>query len=350
EQGNGEEEESERDDVSDAEDAGSEVGESDSGSSGGEPDEGSEAGDPLDESWQMNGDANDDSVEGDFAFADTDSEMEEEYIREPGPDGAVDGPRWKANLAARAAAAAKAPRRRNLQSIIYGEEESSFAAGKEGLREPKSGAEASVDGFFAVKASARTIPGVATVVDSSKLEAAMELLTLWDDEDAQTKLRTRFITGDEPEQPGQGGDDSDVEMEDLDDAEALGADDERKTLTLEEAAINERARKKEELKRKFDRIHDNDSDDEGDHLNLYEYTKDAMETQRKLNLSEFQGDNDGLRSRVEGYRAGRYLRMKLSNVPYEFLANFDPRFPVLLGGLLPSEESFGLMQVCYWQS
>jgi ribosome biogenesis protein BMS1 len=35
----------------------------------------------------------------------------------------------------------------------------------------------------------------------------------------------------------------------------------------------------------------------------------------------------------------------LKDVPYEFIENFDPVYPVLIGGLLTTEDQFGLVQV-----
>lgn len=48
---------------------------------------------------------------------------------------------------------------------------------------------------------------------------------------------------------------------------------------------------------------------------------------------------------MEGYRAGTYIRLELQGVPCELVANFDPRFPILVGGLGQAEEGVGYMTV-----
>ena len=36
---------------------------------------------------------------------------------------------------------------------------------------------------------------------------------------------------------------------------------------------------------------------------------------------------------------------QLSGMPCEFVTNFDAKYPVILGGLLPSEDNMGFLQV-----
>nr|GFD52238.1 ribosome biogenesis protein BMS1-like [Tanacetum cinerariifolium] len=55
--------------------------------------------------------------------------------------------------------------------------------------------------------------------------------------------------------------------------------------------------------------------------------------------------DEASRQRVEGHKAGTYARIVLENVPCEFSVNFSPRFPVLIGGLTPTEERFGFVQI-----
>ncbi len=51
------------------------------------------------------------------------------------------------------------------------------------------------------------------------------------------------------------------------------------------------------------------------------------------------------RAAIEGYRAGCYVRLEIENVPCEMIENFDPRNPIIVGGLLSSEERFGYLTV-----
>jgi hypothetical protein len=45
------------------------------------------------------------------------------------------------------------------------------------------------------------------------------------------------------------------------------------------------------------------------------------------------------------YRPGAYVRIILDKIPCEFVEGFDPRMPVIVGGLLPTEDTLGFMQV-----
>lgn len=55
--------------------------------------------------------------------------------------------------------------------------------------------------------------------------------------------------------------------------------------------------------------------------------------------------DDDARVQYEGFRPGMYIRVEISSVPCEFVSNFDPHYPVILGGLGSSESSVGYLQV-----
>jgi len=49
--------------------------------------------------------------------------------------------------------------------------------------------------------------------------------------------------------------------------------------------------------------------------------------------------------RLEGYRPGLYVRIEMENIPAELVENFNPHYPLIVGGLLPSEEAMGYVQL-----
>ena len=73
--------------------------------------------------------------------------------------------------------------------------------------------------------------------------------------------------------------------------------------------------------------------------------KDAVAEQLKFNVDEFAEDADELRVQYEGYRPGLYVRVVLKAVPCELVTQFDPVYPVVLGGLLANEEDLGFVQI-----
>ncbi|KAG8750230.1 Glycoside hydrolase 2 (Mannanase, beta-galactosidase) [Serendipita sp. 396] len=109
-------------------------------------------------------------------------------------------------------------------------------------------------------------------------------------------------------------------------------------------AIREKtlAAKKEALKRKFDQQYD---DPEEAKMSFYDEKKEEFAQQLRMNRQEFEDVDQQTRALVEGYRPGSYVRVELVDVPCELVDNFDPSYPIILGGLLPAEERFGILQV-----
>jgi ribosome biogenesis protein BMS1 len=72
--------------------------------------------------------------------------------------------------------------------------------------------------------------------------------------------------------------------------------------------------------------------------------KQQFDKQAVLNKSEFANEDESLRHEYEGFQVNTYVRVELTNVPCEFVTNFDPHNPVVIGGLLSNEEGLGFIQ------
>jgi ribosome biogenesis protein BMS1 len=116
------------------------------------------------------------------------------------------------------------------------------------------------------------------------------------------------------------------------------------SMTQDEAREVALAAKKADLKRKFDEQYD-DPEEGNANKDFYEEKKEEIARQLKLNRQEFEDVDPETRALVEGHRPGSYVRIELADVPCELIQNFNPAFPIIVGGLLPAEERFGFVQV-----
>lgn len=161
----------------------------------------------------------------------------------------------------------------------------------------------------------------------------------------------------------EGDDDDDVGDGDFQDLEkeptGSRVDHDNPTVSLEEER-DRNARKKEELKLRFeeedregfgndkrDERREGGRDPEGQfgEDDWYEAQKAQMQKQLSINRNEFESLDEASRVRIEGYKAGTYARIVIEQVPYEFVSSFNPRFPIVIGGLAPTEDRFGFVQV-----
>lgn len=269
-------------------------------------------------------------------------------------DEAEETPRWKMDLAEKALRdyeGRNASKPRNLMKLIYGSELS-----PEKIANPlgnATGGQAEDDQteFFKVKKG-----GAVGAEEGDSMKSAIDLtqLGMWDEEGMLSSIKSLFITGELDAEPGaegaegegyesEGGDFEDLEEEggnmDPDDMPASSSFPVDPESSKEDAL----ASKKAALKRKFDEQYDDASDEEK--LDFYDEKKGEMARQLQLNKDEFADVDDETRALVEGYRPGSYLRIELTGVPCEMVDNFDPRFPIIVGGLLPAEERFGFLTV-----
>ncbi|KAG5651271.1 hypothetical protein H0H81_009237 [Sphagnurus paluster] len=276
----------------------------------------------------------------------SDEDVEDDEEEEGDDDEAV--PRWKRNLADRAQtslASSRKSRRKDWTKLIYATDLTPEEILRDTDREASDAKDAmdmDEEDFFQIKSRA---DNGEEVLDRSKEVWSAEELKKWEDEEMLESIRHLFITGED--NPG-GGDGDDGEggasgdEEEGGDSEADAADDDASPADPEAARAAALAAKKEALKRKFDEQYD---DPEASKLDFYEEKKDEMARQLALNRAEFEGIDAEARALVEGYRPGQYVRIELADVPCELIANFDPTYPIVVGGLLPAEERFGFVQV-----
>uniref|UniRef100_A0A3Q3VJT2 Bms1-type G domain-containing protein n=1 Tax=Mola mola TaxID=94237 RepID=A0A3Q3VJT2_MOLML len=110
-------------------------------------------------------------------------------------------------------------------------------------------------------------------------------------------------------------------------------------LDDEELQKNKRLEKKRRLKERFNVEYDN-----GD-ATYFDDLKEEMQKQAELNRTEFENVDDETRVQYEGFRPGMYVRLEISSIPCEFVTNFDPNYPIILGGLGSSEGNVGYLQM-----
>ena len=192
----------------------------------------------------------------------------------------------------------------------------------------------------------------------------------WSDLSNLEKLRQRFATanlieerngneGNDNENSEEEDDEGDGDFEDLEAEVDVGSGDIAAAPEVSiEAERAKNARRKEELQLRFEEedregfgrqgelsgTHP-DSKEEFGEDDWYDAQKAQIQKQITINRAEFDSLDPNSRVRVEGYKAGTYARIVLEKVPYEFAATFNPRFPVIIGGLAPTEDRFGFVQV-----
>jgi len=306
---------------------------------------------------------------------------------------------WKTGLASRAAASFRERQAAimNLQELVYGTDATMVTEDEvdedEGasdddddeffkVKKPRSAGmtSASISGESGTKMSAielseddssRMLPGGA--VSAFNIDAWLE-----EGEDCLIEsIRDRFVTGKwDKKDGGEGGDEEFGEFEDLETGEKFGLaddsdsdndgdddddddnesdDDENNkvaSMTDEEkrAYFAEQRMKK---KNTFDKDYDTEKKqgqgsgidaqqkEEGDYL---EALKREKEARLSRNQAEFGQEGERSRVRHEGYRQGLYCRIKVDGLPASFLSSFDPKMPLVVGGLTPQETTSGLVR------
>ena len=80
---------------------------------------------------------------------------------------------------------------------------------------------------------------------------------------------------------------------------------------------------------------------------MYEIEKNKIKKQLLINQEEMNDLGPEEAIKIEGIKTGSYIKIEICSVPYEFVLNFNPSYPVIVGGLLPNEQSFGFVQVFF---
>jgi ribosome biogenesis protein BMS1 len=316
------------------------------------------------------------NIRGDFAFADSDSDLgslssKSNRNEEDEESDEEEGVRWKDNLQimTQRLQGKRLYRTADLAKLMYDEaltpEEVLQRWGGEVEEELDEGADHSdgEDAFFKKTGNENKDEGnddrAIPLFDYQKLE---EKWTLTDNIET---LRRRFAVADlsRSKDSNGKGDEGDGESDDSENDEGDGefqdleTGEEYRAVDVD-AEREKNAKRKEELKLRFEEEDregfNNDKansrremgeDDQFGEDEWYDAQKAMIQKQLDINKSEFGLLDEKSRVNVEGYRAGLYAKLVIESVPSEFVTRFDPRMPVIIGGLSATEDRFGFVQV-----
>jgi len=281
-------------------------------------------------------------------FAGSDSEAPDEDIAQPTPTDPPtynppkdrnsivpnsdldDTPRWKSNLGITPTGHGSAahPPRVNWFKLVY-----SSALTPMQIIQGATHANPlnTKDDFF--------VPVLGGIQGAEQLDATKEQLTddsneRWKDMDALDNIHQLFITG-QGDLPGQDEEREGSEVDgDFEDLEPNMDEDRSRSAAL--------LSKMESLQRKFNEQYE---DPVASAKGFYDERKEEMAKQSAVNREEFQTLDEDTRTAIEGFPPGSYLRLEVEGVPCEMVENFDPTYPIIVGGLLAAEERFSFVQV-----
>ncbi|XP_037319334.2 ribosome biogenesis protein BMS1 homolog isoform X1 [Pungitius pungitius] len=294
-----------------------------------------------------------------------DATMDEQMARESTEEEEEEeGLRWKEGLRQKASEAFLRQQQAvpNLRKFVYG----SVVKADDSEDE-----EQELGGLFRVSRPQKSKKYQANAVDSSRFNS--DTSHKWDQEEMLNSIRDCFVTGkwdesqdaatllkedeelygdfedletgevhknptgkqNRAEQNGENpdGDDDDDDDDDDDHEEAVVKMDD------DEVQKNKRLEKKQRLKDRFNSEYD------GGDATYFDDLKEELQKQAELNRAEFEGVDDETRVQYEGFRPGMYVRLEISSLPCEFVTNFDPHYPIILGGLSSAEGNVGYLQM-----
>uniref|UniRef100_A0A8C7NGU9 Bms1-type G domain-containing protein n=1 Tax=Oncorhynchus mykiss TaxID=8022 RepID=A0A8C7NGU9_ONCMY len=262
--------------------------------------------------------------------------------------------RWKEGLQQKASEAFLRQQRAapNLRKLVYGTVAEDDGDGGEDEEElgglfrvsrPEKGKKHRADGVDCSRFDPDAINIVFQMLDSIR---DCFVTGKWeDDQDAATLLKEdeelygefedletgEVHKGKAAKQKDQAKEESDDDEEEEEEEKLMNVDDETQK--------NKRLEKKRRLKERFDTEYD-----DGD-ATYFDDLKEEMQKQAELNRAEFEDVDDETRVQYEGFRPGMYVRVEIPSLPCEFVTNFDPHYPIILGALGASEGNVGYLQM-----
>ncbi|KKF93537.1 Ribosome biogenesis protein bms1 [Ceratocystis platani] len=334
-----------------------------------------------------------------LAFADSDSDLGSlsGSDAEPGSfsdedfdeDEEVAALRWKDNMASHVASLSKRPAFRpvDLARMLYNDtmqpgDVLKRWAGQSGAENEEESEEENIedeeDGeeFFKKKQSAVDAQEEDRTIPKYNYE---ELAAKWGNSESIEALGQRFAAAaslgghnssgsggsDNDEDPfGASDDEGDGAFEDLESGEVHGPNAGKTGAEAPESADDieaerqRNAKRKEELKLRFEEEdregflndkanarRENGATEQFGEDEWYDMQKSLLQKQLDINKDEFAQLDERQRVAVEGFRAGKYAKIVLDGVPAEFVESFNANMPIIIGGLAPTEDRFGFVQV-----
>ncbi|KAI0387555.1 DUF663-domain-containing protein [Hypomontagnella monticulosa] len=328
-----------------------------------------------------------DGGEDDIAFADSDSDLgsisgeendEDDEDEDEYDDEEESALRWKDNLAGKAHmlhGGRPSYRTADLARLMYdealtAEEVLQRWKGEVDADDSEENIEDSEDEDFFKKA--KNEEDMTSEDRSVPIYDYDQLANKWSLDDNIEQLRQRFTTatisgadGDDDEDGFNGFDEGDDEDDEGDgEFEDLETGDQHKAAPAPEPVENleaereRNARRKEELKLRFEEEdregfkndkaiarREGGEDEEFGEDDWYDAQKALIQKQLDINNAEFEALDERQRVAVEGFKAGKYAKIVIEKVPAEFVTNFNARMPIIVGGVLATEDRFGYVQV-----
>ncbi|CAG5122657.1 unnamed protein product, partial [Candidula unifasciata] len=263
--------------------------------------------------------------------------------------------RWKHNMYEKAAM--KHSKRKNYSKMVYGDfswsqERESHGPRKESLMVPGKRVSWSQEReSHGPRKESLMVPGkrlkeeILDAFVTGKWDAETDAKARLQEDDALFGDFEDLQTGETFEsENGKVSDDSesdkDDEAKEKDSKEEGENDEERKKTKAEMSAQEKRLAKKRKVKEMFDKDYDMKGDNE-----YYDNWKAETDEQAKLNRAEFEELPEEQRVQYEGFRPGMYVRIEFEQMPCELVENFNPTYPIIIGGTADIEEKLGYVNV-----